>query len=629
MFHTLLITLLLSLSTLAAAIPRYERDEYDTRPLMDQPYEYLVTSDDLTLEQAMARTDWRLEKNTGLPLAGPWQSLWVRYEVTNRTDDLSWAIVAFRDPNIDEASFYILRASGQVDDAHFQTRVHTFHHWAEPLPGRYFDFKPNETITVVIKQRGLLGASHQFHITPHHLLDRFMARYQQFMGFYLGIATLATIMGLMFLLAFRERFYLAYAVYCFSFGFLGFVNTGLANYWICHHLAVPPSMLQKIMEVLPVIPGLWMGTLFLNTPERLPRADALIRRVMLAAVILLVVRTLFLIPTPWDQALVTTLHLTTFGTLMTCCAILGRHGDRGAQLFFLAWTALCVSVLAWGNGKMGALPNTFWLLYSPYIGQAFEVMILMLATFFRINDLYEAKLETAQAKATSSSLKVMLRALSHDLSNPLTMITILASRNAKLEAAEKPVSPGGWAKILRACEQQKSIIEHVRLMRSLEDNKAKLILAPVALAHVCEELHTLFDERLKAKGQRLTIDLSAAREAHVLAERSSLTHQVLANILSNAIKFTPEGNEIRLQAGVNSAYVWVEIIDQGIGIPAERLAQLFSFGETTTSAGTNGEKGTGFGMPLVKTYMDRFGGIIHVESRVGAGTTIRLEFRAA
>ena len=118
-------------------------------------------------------------------------------------------------------------------------------------------------------------------------------------------------------------------------------------------------------------------------------------------------------------------------------------------------------------------------------------------------------------------------------------------------------------------------------------------------------------------------------EELVLALDRSKMLQVLTNLLSNAVKFTPAGGSVTAQAEHDPAGdVLVHIADTGVGIPEEHLPILFEqFGQHQRN-GTSGEKGTGLGMPLVKSFVELHGGSVSVRSSTGRGTTFTVRLPA-
>jgi signal transduction histidine kinase len=110
---------------------------------------------------------------------------------------------------------------------------------------------------------------------------------------------------------------------------------------------------------------------------------------------------------------------------------------------------------------------------------------------------------------------------------------------------------------------------------------------------------------------------------------SKLLHQAFSNLLANAIKYSPGGSRIEVAAHPEADHVIVSIDDQGIGIPAADLAQIFE--RYARGSNVSGIVGTGIGLYLVKMVVDLHGGRVAVESCEGQGSrfTVRLPLRGA
>jgi two-component system, sensor histidine kinase and response regulator len=100
----------------------------------------------------------------------------------------------------------------------------------------------------------------------------------------------------------------------------------------------------------------------------------------------------------------------------------------------------------------------------------------------------------------------------------------------------------------------------------------------------------------------------------------NMTSLVLRNLISNAIKFTPENGKITISSVAEKEYATISVADTGVGIPEETLAKLFSNEHLVTSLGTAKEKGTGLGLKLCKEYVEKQGGVISVKSHLHKGT---------
>lgn len=103
----------------------------------------------------------------------------------------------------------------------------------------------------------------------------------------------------------------------------------------------------------------------------------------------------------------------------------------------------------------------------------------------------------------------------------------------------------------------------------------------------------------------------------------NMLNTVIRNLVSNAIKFTPEGGKIEINYEDNETEGIVSIEDDGVGISEENLKKLFRIDQSITTRGTSNEKGTGLGLILCKDFIEKHGGKIWVESIEGEGTTFR------
>ncbi|MFA6328779.1 MAG: PAS domain-containing sensor histidine kinase [Candidatus Micrarchaeia archaeon] len=149
-----------------------------------------------------------------------------------------------------------------------------------------------------------------------------------------------------------------------------------------------------------------------------------------------------------------------------------------------------------------------------------------------------------------------------------------------------------------------------------------------------------FDEPTKALNLRAVVDkaisplLPAVEAKHIalinsiapsqtIQGKEMMLGRVIANLVSNAIKFTSDNGMGIITVRVSSAggAVNIEVMDNGVGIAQDRLPLLFTMSEKTTTNGTNGEKGTGLGLPMVAEMVKPMGGEIQVASRPGKGTT--------
>ena len=244
----------------------------------------------------------------------------------------------------------------------------------------------------------------------------------------------------------------------------------------------------------------------------------------------------------------------------------------------------------------------------------------------------ERQTKTLQDKTFES--RNFLRVVTHDVRNPLTVIQgnieILCGR---FDRFEKEAMLPFLKKAQKATFQINDILQHARDMDALIAGKSQLQLTSVNVKECLETIKMNFSQRLDDKNVTLSCPEGLSKELTVLAEPTTLCHNVLANIVSNSIKFSSSGSDIEIRVVEGEDSVMISIADHGIGMPEELQEKLFDPFAKTTRKGTKGEAGTGFGMPIVKTYMDRYEGSVRVSSVTveddpeHSGTQFNLHFK--
>ncbi len=127
---------------------------------------------------------------------------------------------------------------------------------------------------------------------------------------------------------------------------------------------------------------------------------------------------------------------------------------------------------------------------------------------------------------------------------------------------------------------------------------------------------------LEAKKHSHTVNLELEWRLPPIRGDRSRIEQVLMNILSNAIKYTPDGGQINVYSGHTDDNVWVKVQDTGIGIPKEDMPRLFDRFYRVDKARSRESGGTGLGLSIAKEIVTRHGGEILVDSELGKGTTV-------
>lgn len=227
----------------------------------------------------------------------------------------------------------------------------------------------------------------------------------------------------------------------------------------------------------------------------------------------------------------------------------------------------------------------------------------------------------------SDEYKQLLHVLCHDLGNPLGSI------RSFLELLDKDHSLYSKYRgfLAMAANNGIDIIKSVRKMSALKERKTTLKLERLRLKELLDEASVILYQHFKTKN--VVFNNYVDEEIMVLVDRISFISSVVNNLLSNAIKFSFPGDSIDIHASTNGDRVVLTVQDRGIGIPPSILNSIFDTGAKTNRQGTNGESGVGFGMPLVKTFINAYGGEITIssiekeDSPNDHGTCVRVELQ--
>lgn len=211
---------------------------------------------------------------------------------------------------------------------------------------------------------------------------------------------------------------------------------------------------------------------------------------------------------------------------------------------------------------------------------------------------------------------VLLRFLSHDLRAPHSAILALLDVQHQQGTADPQLHSQIELQVRKALGLTEAFVQ----LAKAESEAYQF--APSMFAMLVLDAFDQAMSSAQLKQIELLHDLDEEAEGMVLADQSLLT-RALFNLLENAIKYSPAGSQVRVRVSCAQGWLSCEISDQGQGIAAEELPQLFS--QYRRFASSQGSEGLGLGLSMVKAVVDRHGGRISCQSRVAEGTTFRVE----
>ena len=287
----------------------------------------------------------------------------------------------------------------------------------------------------------------------------------------------------------------------------------------------------------------------------------------------------------------------------------------------------------------GWSPRSYWIMciVISYVFSLFIATVFYLISSKKHRERqYEAELEKAaeQAKNANEAKTRFLFNMSHDIRTPMNAIvgfSGLLEKNLQNERKAKEY----LEKIQSSSNLLLRIINQVLEMARIESGTAVLQLKAEDMDALFHRVNTVFEEDVRKKNLQYHAVLDV-RHHYVVCDQTKL-QEIMLNIISNAIKYTPEGHSIYVEVheAVSENPSKIRYIfsceDTGIGMSEEYLPHIYEEFSREHSTTENKVPGTGLGLPIIKSMIELMGGSIQVESRQGIGTkfTIDLSFDIA
>ena len=242
------------------------------------------------------------------------------------------------------------------------------------------------------------------------------------------------------------------------------------------------------------------------------------------------------------------------------------------------------------------------------------------------NNLTEA---LQMAKAANEAKSAFLGSVSHDIRTPMNaivgFITLLK------DEADNPAVVREYAgRIETASQHLLSLINDVLDINKIESGSTSLNLVEMNLAEVIDEINAIIRPQAKAKNQTFDIFVSPLKYELLQGDKLRI-NQILINLLSNSVKYTPVGGRIQMrveelpQMMQKYSRVRFTVSDNGMGMSEDYLKVIFDPFTREQTEATYEIQGTGLGMAITKSLVDLMGGSIKVTSKLGEGSTFTVE----
>ena len=286
-----------------------------------------------------------------------------------------------------------------------------------------------------------------------------------------------------------------------------------------------------------------------------------------------------------------------------------------------------LSAKAFTDGRTEAVNSTLTtdsLLQMAIIALALGIMFNLYHSIKRRET--EMEIQKLEAEQESLAKSTFLSNMSHDIRTPMNAIIGYTALVKKEDGLSERVTDY-LGKIEASSEHLLALINDVLEMSRIESGKMELEPAPADLTMILREVKDLFAMQMETKGVNYTVTCDAPENRMVVCDAHRL-NRVLLNLISNALKFTPEGGTVCVslkQTGATEekGFYTICVKDTGMGMSPEFAARVFEAYERDRRA--SNIQGTGLGMAITKSIVDLMGGTISVKTEEGRGTEFVLE----
>lgn len=213
--------------------------------------------------------------------------------------------------------------------------------------------------------------------------------------------------------------------------------------------------------------------------------------------------------------------------------------------------------------------------------------------------------------------------VSHELRTPMTSIKGYADLMLMGAAGPMTEPQMRYLEVIKNnADRLRTLVDELLDISRIETGKTELDLRPLDVPQL---IHKLLDEHLRGRmmneGKKLTLNAEVEPGLPLVNADAARAHQILRNLLDNAFNYTPEGGSIKVMAQIDDGFVAVSVQDTGVGISIENQSKIFDRFFRAEDTDIQQIPGTGLGLAIVRSLVEMHGGLITVNSVIGAGST--------
>lgn len=487
-------------------------------------------------------------------------------------------------------------------------------------------------------------------------------------GIFHGILWVMIVYNIFFTAIGKDKTYLFYALYMISISVYFLNITGYLQEFLFPENPVIQNYVLLIMQ-LGIIFYLTFIKRFLNLKKILPVWDRVCDYLIYATFILLIFKTAyFIIFRKFGIFLFVSQVAVIMGALLTLGLILALYRSRSilARYFMIGSIALGAGLLFSSLMSFSRIAFSPAYFSSIQTGIVFEILFFSIGLSYKISENEREKnkaqsqlieqlqendrLQTRYARDLEMRVDERTREISlqkealedqtrkleqlndeknhligivaHDLRNPLTSARSMISFLRENPGASEGDRSETVSIVSNSMERMNSMIDKILDIRAIESQTLNIVPEKLIVQELFNEITRSFSPKAESKSIRIIV---SSEPISVHTDRHYLT-EILENLVSNAIKFSPENTTIRLDGSRSGDKTVLSVSDEGPGFTAQDRKRLFLKYQRLSAVPTQGESSTGLGLSIVKKFMDALNGEIILESEEGKGSTFKLIF---
>ena len=279
-----------------------------------------------------------------------------------------------------------------------------------------------------------------------------------------------------------------------------------------------------------------------------------------------------------------------------------------------------------GDGHYLWIETTTRGIYDPQTGVLRNMIGVSRDVTQRMNHELDVKAAQERAESANKAKSRFLANMSHELRTPLN--AVIGFTDLMRQRTFGPLGNERYEEyatlIYDSGQLLLDLISDMLDMAKIEAGRLELNYERVDVNGTVEDSVRMLRDRAENNGLELT--LSLPKEPLFLIADKRAVKQVLLNLLTNAIKFTPAGGHVGVSVRYGDGLTTITVRDTGVGIPASELPRLGNPFEQVNSDPTIAKGGSGLGLALVRALMEKHSGTLSIDSEEGVGTTVRVTF---